>query len=77
MYEVYSSASTRRASTCIYLTPGTSARGYIWSDLFEVYWLSITRCVLSARWEEAGDDLGDGAVAGDVAGGAEAVHGYV
>ena len=27
--------------------------------------------------EEAGDDLGDGAVACDVAGGAEAVHGYV
>ena len=27
--------------------------------------------------EEAGDDLGDGAVAGDVAGCAEAVHGYV
>ena len=27
--------------------------------------------------EDAGDDLGDGGVAGDVAGCAEAVHGYV
>ena len=27
--------------------------------------------------EEASDDLGDGSVAGDVAGGAEAVHGNV
>ena len=27
--------------------------------------------------EEAGDDLGDGAVAGDVAGGAETVHGNI